>query len=247
MSTRAPCIAESCASDSISEPSRPYRVTAAPTASAWSGARSAAVLLVCAPLTDLRDASEQTAPELKAIACWSFARFAASNVRSLAARRARHHRAWLRRRGAIASTRMYLTPQLEAALLRQLARSYDAENWIRFGSKLVQPVLALSSSTSRLGVWFPSPRRIEISRSLVVERPWPETIEVLKHEMAHQFVAEVLHVEGETAHGEHFRRVCEARGIDARAAGLAAAGPADDRTAKLIDRVQKLLALAGSN
>lgn len=142
---------------------------------------------------------------------------------------------------------MTLPPELEVALLREIARTYDTENWTRFGSRLTQPLLALSDDTSRLGAWRAQPRRIEISRSLVVERPWPELVEVLKHEMAHQYVSEVLGVVDETAHGETFRRVCAQRGIDARAAGLVAAGTADDRTARLIDRVQKLLALAGSS
>jgi hypothetical protein len=87
--------------------------------------------------------------------------------------------------------------------------------------------------------------------------------------MAHQFVDEVLHVQGETAHGETFRRVCAERGIDARAAGSpcaprpvtrahgpdegAAADPVDGAPRandpgadRVLERIRKLLALAGS-
>jgi hypothetical protein len=71
---------------------------------------------------------------------------------------------------------------------------------------------------------------------------------VLEHEMAHQFVDEVLRVRGETAHGETFRRVCAERGIDHRAAGApTAASAAEGADAdRVIDRIRKLLALAGS-
>jgi hypothetical protein len=70
-------------------------------------------------------------------------------------------------------------------------------------------------------------------------------LEVLKHEMAHQYVHEVLR-EDEPAHGPAFRAVCERLGIDARASGvpeltLDAAGK------RVLERVHKLLALAESD
>jgi hypothetical protein len=67
--------------------------------------------------------------------------------------------------------------------------------------------------------------------------------------MAHQFVDEVLGVHDESAHGETFRRVCAERGIDARAAGMPETAAFDLETpaaAHALDRIRKLLALAGS-
>ena len=55
---------------------------------------------------------------------------------------------------------------------------------------------------------------------LVTEHPWTVVLEVLRHEMAHQYVDEVLGVHDETAHGPTFQAVCEARAIDGRAAGV---------------------------
>jgi hypothetical protein len=82
----------------------------------------------------------------------------------------------------------------------------------------------------------------------VFARPWLEVTSVLEHEMAHQYVDEVLQARGETAHGPTFQRVCAERGIDARAAGLPV--PSDRVEAASIDRaldkIRKLLALAGS-
>ena len=140
-----------------------------------------------------------------------------------------------------------LTAELEAALLRELAELYDTENWARFSRRLRRPVLALSDAASRLGCWHRATRTIELSRALVLDRPWSDVVAVLQHEMAHQFVDEVLRVPDESPHGETFRKVCERLGIDGRAAGApvtsAEGGPEIDR---VLQRVRKLLALAAS-
>ncbi len=141
-----------------------------------------------------------------------------------------------------------LTSELEAALLRELRRCYDWQNYVRFSGKLRPAVLAMSDTARRLGQWLPRTRTIELSRPLVIDRPWAEVIGVFEHEMAHQFVHEVLQIHDEAAHGGTFREVCEARGIDARAAGqaVASAAVAAD-TSRILDRIRKLLALAGSS
>ena len=70
---------------------------------------------------------------------------------------------------------------------------------------------------------------------------------MLLHEMAHQFVDEVLRVRDEDPHGPTFARVCAERGIDGRAHGapvpVAGADAAGDR---VLDKIRKLLALAAS-
>lgn len=140
-----------------------------------------------------------------------------------------------------------LSSVLEAELIRRLAREFAWRNELHFGKKLRAPLLALSDATSRLGAWHRASRRLEISRTLVASRPWTEIVEVLKHEMAHQFVHEVLGVLDESAHGPTFARICRERGIDARAAGRVEAPSGVDETSRVLDRVQKLLALAGSS
>ncbi|MCA9674654.1 MAG: DUF2786 domain-containing protein, partial [Myxococcales bacterium] len=140
-----------------------------------------------------------------------------------------------------------LSAALEAALLRELARVHESDSWAHFGSRLRAPVFELVDSATRLGRWVHATRTIELARALVLERPWPDVVAVLQHEMAHQYVDEVLGVRDESAHGDTFRRVCAERGIDARAAGApgppAGASPEVDR---VLGRVRKLLALAGS-
>ena len=127
--------------------------------------------------------------------------------------------------------------------LRELAWEYAALNHGYFGNRLSPVPLTISDSSSRLGCFVPDPRRIELSRSLVFTQAWGSVIEVLKHEMAHQYVIEVLGHADETSHGPSFQRVCERLGIDATAQGLPRVVP--ERSA-ILERIRKLFALAGS-
>jgi len=138
-----------------------------------------------------------------------------------------------------------LSIELEAALVRELRRTYERTNQRRFAGKLRPAVLVLAETTRRLGQWSRASRRLELSRTMVLERPWLEVIGVLEHEMAHQYVEEVLGVTTEAAHGPTFQRVCSERGIDARAAGAPA--PSEDPEGdRALDKIRKLMALAGS-
>jgi len=140
-----------------------------------------------------------------------------------------------------------LSAKLEAALLRELRGAYAYENDARFRNRLVPPLLTLVDSDTRLGRWVPDTRTLELSRKLVLREPWTAVIDVLLHEMAHQYVEEILRVHGETAHGVTFRQVCRERGIDARAAGAPETDPARAAEVdRVLDRIRKLLALAES-
>lgn len=148
--------------------------------------------------------------------------------------------------GRESSTPAALSAALEAALLRELRQRYDWANHDRFGGRMTPPVLVLSESTTHLGRWHSATRLIEISRPFLLARPWLEVTSVLEHEMAHQYVDEFLRVRGEPPHGETYRRVCAERGIDARAAGSPIPAERDPGADRVLDRIRKLLALAGS-
>lgn len=130
----------------------------------------------------------------------------------------------------------------EASVVRALVRDWAALNGTLFRGALRPPALELSDSR-RLGAWHRSSRTLSIGRALVRSEPWPVVVEVLKHEMAHQYVDEVLKVHDETPHGAAFREVCARIGADARAVGepVAEAEPA------VLRKVRKLLALADSD
>jgi hypothetical protein len=139
------------------------------------------------------------------------------------------------------------TAELESALLREIVREYKRLNGTYFKDRLVVPQIALAEGAERLGRWVQDTRVLELSRPLVIGRPWGVSVEVLKHEMLHQFVFEVLGVRDETAHGATFREIGQKLGIDTRAAGMPnGEGDANGEPRRVLDRITKLLALAES-
>lgn len=141
-----------------------------------------------------------------------------------------------------------LSASLEAALLREVAEQYRHLALAYFKGSLRLPQFELVPSRARLGRWIPDTRIIELSRPLVLEQPWGVVVEVLKHEMAHQYVEEVLGERGESAHGPRFRAVCTKLGIDAAASGMPVPEPraAQAEQGKVGERIARLLALAES-
>jgi hypothetical protein len=141
-----------------------------------------------------------------------------------------------------------LSAQLETLALRALRADYRDLNGSLFGWKLSTPSFLLSDSRTRLGQWLPAVKIIEISRQLLLERSWGAVVEVLKHEMAHQYVDQVLGASDETAHGPAFRRVCAERGIDARANGapLEEQGEPSSGERAALEKIARLLTLANS-
>ena len=144
-----------------------------------------------------------------------------------------------------------ISAQLEAALLRELVEQYRLLAHAYFRGGLSMPQLAIVASRARLGRWVEATRTIEVSRPLLLEQPWGVVVEVLKHEMAHQYVSEVLGERDETAHGPKFRAVCERLGIDAAASGMPRASKPEERgidphKGKVAERIARLLALAES-
>ena len=139
-----------------------------------------------------------------------------------------------------------LTAALEAALVRELSAAWRQLNDAHFRSALCAPTLEIVPTRTTLGRWIPATRTLEISRPLVLERPWGVVIEVLKHEMAHQYVHEILGETSQTAHGPAFREACDRLGVDSRASGLPSAAAPGGPEDKVVERIARLLALAES-
>jgi hypothetical protein len=122
-------------------------------------------------------------------------------------------------------------------------------NGLLFGWRLSCPIFCFSDGKSRLGQWLPAQKTIELSRSLLLDHGWGALVEVLKHEMAHQYVDEVLGARDESAHGPAFRRVCSERGIDARASGSPAERAGSETNGEAhaaLEKIARLLTLASS-
>jgi len=142
---------------------------------------------------------------------------------------------------------------VEASLVKRLIREYDHINWYyRLG--MTPPVLRLMPAHSKYGEWDLNLREIRLSAELFMTKPWHIAVEVLKHEMAHQYVAEVLRSTDQ--HGEVFQHACEKLRVETWArrariddAFLQNASADDERTIafqRLQQRAEKLLNLATS-
>lgn len=133
----------------------------------------------------------------------------------------------------------------ERACLRELLEAHRHLNRTHFRGALSTPQIALTEAGSILGRYLGATRTIEVSRTLLSAQPWGVVLEVLKHEMAHQFVHEIVRAD-EPPHGPAFRAVCERLGVDERASGMPEA-EIDAAGKRVLERVHKLLALAESD
>lgn len=141
-----------------------------------------------------------------------------------------------------------LGAEVLAHTLRQIRSTYCDYNASLFAGRLVTPTFEWTNSAAEWGAWVRSERVLRLSTRLV-DGSWGELTEVLKHEMAHQYVEEVL---GERAHegphGATFQRVCRERAIDASAAGALRNDSSDEPPHyATLKRIEHLLALAGSD
>ena len=109
------------------------------------------------------------------------------------------------------------------------------------------PVIRLGQGLSTLGHWQADQRTLTISEWHVQRDPWLAVMDTLRHEMAHQYVGEVLQVQKEDPHGSSFQLACQKLRCSPRArAGerdLEAATTEDDRILRVL---QKVLSLANS-
>lgn len=115
------------------------------------------------------------------------------------------------------------------------------------------PNFKISSATRQFGCWSSLERSITISERLIKEHTWDVVLEVLKHEMAHQYVTEVLKDTDSKAHSEVFQKACVILGVHPDYCGAGGRHPkfmltegADLEKEAHLKKIEKLLALAGS-
>ena len=148
-----------------------------------------------------------------------------------------------------------LHDKLKTAWIRQLKEDWKFANFYYFKDSLRLPNLELSASGESLGRWKGGcHRRLSISMELINNHTWEYVREVLYHEMAHQYVEEILGIRDDVPHGEAFKRVCQERCIDPTATGgiqswverRKSRFTVNTENHQILDKVQKLLALAQS-
>lgn len=127
--------------------------------------------------------------------------------------------------------------------LTELLRSWHTFNERHLGGVLRPPVLQIDLSAQRLGHWQAGTRTLSLAHDHLLSHRWDDVLDTLKHEMAHQYVDEVLGGDVRP-HGPQFTRACAL--LDIRPDVTGTPRPSDDPAAKVLRRVQKLLALATS-
>lgn len=119
---------------------------------------------------------------------------------------------------------------------------------------LEAPILRISEAEKTFGSWDPSTRVLSISRSLIENHPWDMVLEVLKHEMAHQYVSEIFRESD--AHGRMFGNACDRIGVhpvfrnpsaDPEEALSMLTGEFSSNARQMLEKVEKLFALARSD
>ncbi|MDH3347529.1 MAG: SprT-like domain-containing protein [Desulfobulbaceae bacterium] len=146
--------------------------------------------------------------------------------------------------------------KLHKLWLRQLQKEFQNICFIS-NVKLRTPIFEISTARARYGSWNPASGTLRISEYLIETYSWDTTINVLKHEMAHQLCTE-YYGEGDTPHGPEFQRGCEQLRVPESfrsatgdlAEEIKASNQGDvhnDAGRRVIAKVKKLLALAGSS
>ncbi|MGA1875838.1 MAG: SprT-like domain-containing protein, partial [bacterium] len=106
------------------------------------------------------------------------------------------------------------------AWIRQLRLDWRNANYCYFGGRMSPPCIDLIHSEKVMGKWEGGmKRKLSISSLFMRRYPWQYVQEVLYHEMAHQYVEEILKITEESSHGKTFKNICREKGFDYRATG----------------------------
>ena len=121
---------------------------------------------------------------------------------------------------------------------------------------LFQPAIDISDNSSRYGQWNQMTRTISISKKLIETQPWSVVHEVLKHEMAHQYVSEHFGGQDNSPHGENYKYACRILGVHpvfVKASGNISIntdmlqGEVSSHAKQMLQKIEKLMALGHSD
>lgn len=146
---------------------------------------------------------------------------------------------------------MIITSEFYRLWARQLLHEFQTICY-QYSLSLESPVFTIMDSRTHFGSWLPRNREIRISAFLIQNYPWDVTLQVLKHEIAHQICSELFQKLHE-GHGSSFIKACKILGLSEpfrRSQGdLPQAINEQNKSFshKIIDKIRKLLALAESS
>lgn len=130
-----------------------------------------------------------------------------------------------------------------------LMDQWDYFNWYYLENQLKSPSFQLFYGQSRFGFWKGSDRIIGISIDHIQSHPWIRVMDTLKHEMAHQFVDEVLQRKKDSPHDTAFQYACSRLKVPAHAGESWYLDPAEASCQEknpIVQKISKLLSLAQS-
>ena len=140
--------------------------------------------------------------------------------------------------------------ELQASWIRQLAWHYDLINYQFLDSALRPPTFRLSESIRKLGEWNPVHRTLTIGFEHIWTNSWEAVLDTMRHEMAHQYVHEILGLVHAPPHGAAFELACKKLRCDASATaepdGTERLEESTAERDKILARIRDLFALAGS-
>jgi hypothetical protein len=132
---------------------------------------------------------------------------------------------------------------------RQLAQEYRHLCWL-YRVQLTTPLFEISEGQGRAGSWSSGLDTLSLASWLIREHSWDVVLEVLKHEMSHQYVAHMGRGD-ELPHGPAFQEACDRLGVHPEFRSAQGAIPRllskeGQRSGGMLARVEKLFALAQS-
>lgn len=92
----------------------------------------------------------------------------------------------------------------------QLDKEYE-NICFQYKIKLKKPLIAIEKLEKSWGLWDSAARSIVISYDLIVNHSWETVVNILKHEMAHQIVFDIL--KSNDLHGDDFLKSCDRIGL----------------------------------
>jgi hypothetical protein len=148
-----------------------------------------------------------------------------------------------------------LQEDLERRIVHGIACEWENALWILSPDdrlQMKQPLFSLRTIKSRLGYWSGPKNEITISRTFALNYPWDDVRDVLYHEMAHQYVEQVLKSSEKSPHGSDFIKACHRLRANPKASGRYK--PLHDQIHirsisnqdRILLRVKKLMSLAKS-
>lgn len=148
-----------------------------------------------------------------------------------------------------------MNPDILKIWNEQLYKEFHHQCWY-YKIKLKAPLISIENELAHWAEWDALARTIRIKRDLIERHSWYVVVEVLKHEMAHQYVSE-YHDEFQADHGEHFKAACTRLAVEpwARTASgilpdthtFQSSSQLSPEHEKILQRAKKLLQLASSS